>query len=79
MLRRQQLQKEALLAMEKVVLTSTTANRKDTLACVYALAGDFVRARKYEEEAKDQSGDPAFEKRLAKFTQQPPKDCTGEE
>lgn len=79
---RKQLQKAALEASEHATTITRTANYLDTLACVYALTGDFKKAITLESEAvKTASGrdEAAFRERLAGFLKPKPKDCTGAE
>jgi tetratricopeptide (TPR) repeat protein len=77
---RKQLQKAALTASEHATTVNRTANYLDTLACVYALTGDFKKAITLESEAvktargKDEA---AFRQRLAGFMEPKPRDCTG--
>jgi tetratricopeptide (TPR) repeat protein len=73
---RKTLQSDALAAANHAVTIARKANYLDTLACVYALGGDFQRAIIYQSEAvaKDQRNS-AFQERLALFRNQ--KDCTG--
>jgi tetratricopeptide (TPR) repeat protein len=75
---RKQLQKAALFAAEKAVAILPKPNYRDTLACVYALSGDFDRA--FEEEQRAVNDDPQddFKARKERFRAKPPRDCTGE-
>lgn len=73
------LRKEALAASQHAIAVTRTAGYLDTLACVYALLGDFEEAIRIQTEAvKMPLSKPSFEKRLALFKSVPPKDCTGE-
>lgn len=54
------------------------ANYLDTLACVYAYAGDFTSASTTESEAISISAEPDFRQRLERFKGATPADCTGE-
>lgn len=74
---RKQLQQEALSAAQRAVSMWPTANYKDTLACVYALQGDFAKAVKYETEAIAETPGSPYEHRLRMF-ESDRKDCTGE-
>jgi hypothetical protein len=57
---------------------SHTPNYLDTLACVYALMGNFPQAIKTQSEAvAEAQGNREFQERLSLFTLKPPKDCTG--
>jgi hypothetical protein len=68
---------EALENAEHTVSLEPTANYKDTLACVYALAVKFPDAIRYEREAIVQHDTTEFEQRLKLFTVNR-KDCTGQ-
>lgn len=60
------------------ITKSDLGNYHDTLACLYAYAGDFKTAADIERKAIGFSSTPEFEKRLALFSGTSPKDCTGE-
>jgi tetratricopeptide (TPR) repeat protein len=75
---REVLKDEALTAARRAIQIWPSANYMDTLACVYALRGDFPTAIKTEEEALAQTNDPDYERHLTLFRIVPPKDCTGE-
>jgi hypothetical protein len=75
---RQQLQKAALFAAEKAVSISPKPNYRDTLACVFALMGDFERAFSEEEKVVSEQPDQDFVKRKARFKMKPPGNCTGD-
>ena len=75
--RRQQLQKEALAAAQKVVSIFPKPNYQDTLACVYALSGDFAQALELEDKALAREPRNSFEIRKQLFEAR--KDCTGQQ
>jgi tetratricopeptide (TPR) repeat protein len=75
---REMLKDEALTAARHAFDIWPSANYKDTLACVYALRGDFVSAIKKESEAVDETGDSEYQAHLNLFNMNPPKDCTGQ-
>jgi tetratricopeptide (TPR) repeat protein len=73
---RKMLVAEALDAALKATSIANTANYMDTLACVYALKGDFPKALKVEIEALAKSpGNADYEARLSLFHRSA--DCTG--
>lgn len=73
---RKMLVTDALNAATKATSIEDTANYMDTLACVYALKGDFVKAIKIEDKALEVSpGNTDFEVRLSLFHKSA--DCTG--
>lgn len=72
------LKDEALTAAQHAVRIWPSANYKDTLACVYALRGEFSTAIKTEEEALAQTYDTEYARHLGLFQMIPPKDCTGQ-
>lgn len=72
----------ALQYAEKLVTIERRPVTLDTVACTYALAGDFAKAVAYEKEAiaMDSDADPqkyTYQRRLEYFTLTPPRDCTG--
>jgi hypothetical protein len=67
---------EALKAAQRAVAIDKSPNYLDTLACVYALTGQFDNAVRTETESVSNSSDPAFKANLDKFTAHI--DCTGE-
>lgn len=73
---RQKLIPEAMSDAQKAVSLGRDGNRLDTLACVYALQGDFDRAIATEEEAMRLGGSTEFELRLSHFNSK--QDCTGD-
>jgi hypothetical protein len=73
------LQKKALAAANEVVASYPTPNFKDTLACIYALGGDFQRAIEIETDVAQTSRTTAFRERLTLFRSDKPKDCTGQQ
>ena len=75
---RLQLQKAALFAAEKAVSIYPKPNYRDTLACVYALSGQFDLALEEEEQAVKDQPDEDFKKREERFRLKPPQDCTGD-
>jgi Tfp pilus assembly protein PilF len=75
---RESYKEEAINAANKVVSIQRTSNYLDTLACVHAYAGDFVRAAEVESEAL--AGAPSnavFAARVQQFRSATAKDCTG--
>jgi tetratricopeptide (TPR) repeat protein len=73
---REMLAADALNAALKATSIENIANYMDTLACVYALKGDFPQALKIENEALAKSpGNTDFEARLSLFNRSA--DCTG--
>lgn len=54
------------------------ASRMDTLACAYAVNGDFARAREIQAQAVAAAGRDDYRARLALFRANPPRDCTGQ-
>jgi len=74
---RMQLQKAALFAAEKAMGIYPKPNHRDTLACAYALMGDFERAFEEEGKAAEEQPDEVFKARKAGFKMKPPRDCTG--
>jgi len=75
---RDSLKDEALTAARHAVEIWPTANYKDTLACVYAMRGEFAAAINTEKEAIEDTYDPEYERHLKLFQMVPAKDCTGE-
>lgn len=75
---RDSLKDEALTAARHAVEIWPTANYKDTLACVYALRGEFAAAINTEKEAIEETYDPEYDRHLKLFQMVPAKDCTGE-
>ena len=75
---RNQLQQAALFAAEKAVTIFPKPNYRDTLACVYALRGNFDRALQEETKAVDEEPQHDFLKRIERFKMKPPRDCTGD-
>jgi tetratricopeptide (TPR) repeat protein len=75
---RAQLEKAALFAAENAVAIYPKPNYRDTLACVYALGGNFDRALEEEEIAVRGQPDADFKMREARFKMKPPHDCTGD-
>lgn len=74
---RKMLVDDALDAASRATTIENIANYMDTLACVYALKGDFPKALKVENEALAKSpGNPDFEARLSLFHNSA--DCTGQ-
>ena len=73
---RRMLAADALDAALNATSIETNANYMDTLACVYALKGDFTQAIKVENEALAKSpGNTDFGARLSLFHVSA--DCTG--
>jgi len=72
----------AQAASEHAVSLERSGNNLDTLACVYALRGEYARAAIVEREAVRLIDDPAeisrFNDRIHRFTATPPTDCTGD-
>jgi hypothetical protein len=69
---------EAIAAANRAVSIQRIPNYVDTLACVYAYAGNFERAAELENEAA--AGEPskeAFAARARQFKSTSPMDCTG--
>jgi hypothetical protein len=69
---------EAIAAANRAVAIQRIPDYLDTLACVYAYAGDFARAAAIEQEAA--AGAPSktiFADRVRQFNDSSPKDCTG--
>jgi hypothetical protein len=78
---RRELLPSALAAAVKASEARVDANVLDTLACIYALAGNFDKAIETEMHAVDAATEEdktAFERRLNKFRAEPRSDCTGE-
>ena len=71
------LKDEAMRAARAAVDISPTPNHLDTLACTYAMLGDYTSAITQEAKAVSASPKPSFRKRLGQFRETPPKDCTG--
>jgi hypothetical protein len=69
---------EALTAARHAVEIWPTANYKDTLACAYALRGEFSAAIDKEQDALRQGYDQEYDRHLKLFQMVPSKDCTGE-
>ena len=71
---------EALAAAKKAVSLNRIPEYLDTLACVYALAGDFEQAVAHQYEVLTGApAEEAFAERALLFKAIPPKNCTGEE
>ena len=75
---RKLLKDEALIAAQHGVEIWPTANYKDTLACVFALRGEFASAIKLETDALNDGYDDEYDRHLRLFQAAPPKDCTGQ-
>ena len=86
---RQSYKNDALEAANRAVSIRKHSDYLDTLACTYALVGDFDNAAAAERAALEKLREEAphdyqkvravFQARLAGFTASVPKDCTGEE
>lgn len=75
---RKKLQQEALAAAERAVTIARKPNYLDTLACVYALIGNFPQAIKIQSEVvEEEPGNSEFKERLNLFASPKPRDCTG--
>ena len=66
---------DTLLEAKRAVSIEITANRLDTLACAFALTGDFAAAVATETEATRRSPEKDFERRLERLKTH--RDCTG--
>jgi tetratricopeptide (TPR) repeat protein len=71
------LRDEAMKTARTAVSISPSPNHLDTLACTFALFGDYKSAIAQEAKAVSESSKPSFRERLAHFRETPPKDCTG--
>lgn len=73
----------AQTASEHAVGLERSGNYLDTLACVYALRGQFTDAASIEREAVSLIDDPEtiarFNDRIRRFTAASPSDCTGDD
>jgi tetratricopeptide (TPR) repeat protein len=74
---RTQLKAEALKAAQRAVSIAPNPNHWDTLACAYALVGDYSTAIRLETNAVNEYRKASFQTRLAQFKAEHPKDCTG--
>jgi hypothetical protein len=72
------LKDEALIAAQHAVELWPTANYKDTLACVFALRGEYQSAISMESQALADGPDSEYVRHLGLFRASPAKDCTGE-
>lgn len=75
---RNSLKDEALTAAQHAVEIFPSANYKDTLACVYALRGDFSAAIEIEKDALNETYDSEYDRHRKLFEMTPPRDCTGQ-
>jgi hypothetical protein len=63
-------EKEALALAQEVVAVHPTANNRDTLACAYALNGDFASAIRIQEKVvKENEEEPSFAANLRRMRQ----------
>ncbi len=75
------LKEKALAAAQHAVALDRAAGNLDTLACTWALNGDFAQAASVQDEAVSLASEPdktAFRKRGERFSAIAPYDCTGE-
>jgi tetratricopeptide (TPR) repeat protein len=73
---RDNLRQDAILASERAISIDRTANYLDTAGCVYAFAGDFQKASKYESEAVAKAPrNTEFQARLVRIEAR--QNCTG--